>query len=234
MKSIFKRGIRSWGRWVAVVAGISVGGLAMADETPRPDPPKVAYAPKYTTIDEAIARGDIDDVKRHVATDPERVHQGKNPKMTPLQQAILRNKTDIAVFLVEAGADVNQRDSSARTPLHLAVERGNAALIPVLIEHKGDPNLLDKTGWTPLHWAAAKNNVAVAKALLDGGADVKKLSARGGTALHEAAASGGKEIILLLLKHKVDPTVVSKTGVTALDVAKKMKNEPAIKVLGAL
>ncbi len=193
----------------------------------------VAKIPRYATIDEAIARGDIEDVRLHLKTEPERAQHGKDAGLTPLHQAILRNRTEIATLLLDAGASVDAPDRSARTPLHLAVERGNVALVQTLLARHAKPNELDRTGWTPLHHAAAKNKVAIARALLAGGANPKALSERGGTPLHEAAASGSAEMVQLFLDAGVDPSVVSKLGVTALDIAREFKNEAAIKLLTA-
>lgn len=195
---------------------------------------KVSPMPRYPTIDESIARGDLDDVKLHLATDPARVKRGPEAAMSPLHQAILRNRTEIALLLMERGADVNEPDRSQRTPLHLAVERASVPLVEALLARKAKPNERDRMGWTPLHHAAAKDRVAIAKALLKGGANPSTLSERGGTALHEAAASGGAEMIQMFLDAKVDPKVVSKLGVTALDIAKEFKNEVAIKMLEPL
>lgn len=189
---------------------------------------------KYPTIDEAIARGDLEDVKTHLKQRPESARQGKDAGLAPLHQAILRNRTEIALHLLEAGADPDAPDRSARSPLHLAVERANVALVEALLRRKAKPDTLDKMGWTPLHHAAAKDKVAVAKALLAGGANPKALSERGGTPLHEAAASGGAEMVNLFLSAGVDPSIVSKLGVTALDIAREFKNETAIKILSAL
>ncbi len=220
-----------------MLAFLTVSGSPAGAQSPATTAEKVeepSGPPKFETIDESIARGDLADVRRHIAADPESVNKGKNPTLSPVQQAILRNKTEIALVLLEAKAEPNQADPSKRTLVHLAVERGNAELIPVLLEYKADPDQLDKDGWTPLHHAAAKNKVEVAKALLEGGANPKALSARGGTPLHEGAASGSKEMIILLLKYKIDPGVKSKTGVTALDIARQSKNKAAIEILGAL
>jgi type 1 glutamine amidotransferase len=195
---------------------------------------KVSPMPRYPTIDESIARGDLDDVKLHLATDPARVKRGPEAAMSPLHQAILRNRTEIALLLLERGADVNEPDRSQRTPLHLAVERASVPLVEALLARKAKPHERDRMGWTPLHHAAAKDRVAVAKALMKGGANPSTLSERGGTALHEAAASGGAEMIQMFLDAKVDPKVVSKLGVTALDIAKEFKNEVAIKMLEPL
>lgn len=202
---------------------------ALAEEAPA------VTAPTHKTIDLAIARGDLDDVRRHLIADPKSLHQGATEKSrTPLEQAVLRNKQEIALFLLESGADPNTQDGSQRTPLHLAVERNNPVVVTALLEAKAKPGQRDKGGWTPLHHAAAKNQLATAQALLAGGADAMTLSELGGTPLHEAAASGGKEIIQLLLDHKADPTVKSKQNVTALDIAKEYKNQPAIDILSAL
>jgi hypothetical protein len=226
---------RNWSddafRTLALNAIVWTAGLDVPAEGIRSALP---ITPRYATIDEAIARGDVADVRRHLALDPQRVHRGKNPALAPLHQAILRNHAEIARELVEAGANVDQPDGGQRTPLHLAVERNNAELVAFLLAKKARPNEHDRIGWTPLHHAAAKDRVAVARALIDGGADVKTLSARGGTALHEAAASGGAEMIERLLAAGVDPRVVSQTGVTALDLAREYGNAAALERLSAI
>ncbi len=186
----------------------------------------------YPTIDEAIAKGDLDDVQRHLTHNPQSANQGgKEKSRPPLEQAIQRKKPEIVALLLKSGADPNSLDSSKRTPLHLAVERNSPAIATALLKAGAKPNIRDKGGWTRLHHAAAKNQLETAKAILVGGADPTTLSDLGGTPLHEAAASGGEEIIRLFLTHKVDPAVKSKQGVTALDLAKEYKNQKAIDVL---
>jgi len=196
---------------------------------------QVAASPAYQTIDEAIVHGDLNDVRLHLSANPQSAQKGGLPaSRPPLEQAVQRNKAEIALLLLESGADPNTVNASQRTALHLAVERNNPAVVAALLKAGAKPNLRDKDGWTPLHHAAAKNQLATAKALLAGGADPMTLSALGGTPLHEAAASGGAEMVRLLLDHKVDPAVKSKEGVTALDIAKKYNNQPAIKELSGL
>ncbi len=192
---------------------------------------KGAASPAYQTIDEAIAHGDMADVRLHLAATPSSLQQGRDATRPPLAQAVLRNKTEIALLLLESGAKPDARDGSQRSILHLAVERNNPLLVTALLKSGAKPDVRDKDGWTPLHHAAAKNQLDTAKALLAGGANPMVLSELGGTPLHEAAASGGAEMIQLLLAHKVDPTVKSKQGVTALDIAKKYKNQAAIAAL---
>lgn len=190
-----------------------------------------ASAPTLATIDEAIAKGDLEDVKRHVQRDPALARGKPEAKLSPLHQAILRKQTKIALFLLEHGADVQTPDTSNRTPLHLAVERSDAVLVQELLRRKADPGKRDRTGWTPLHHAAAKNRLEIAKLLLDSGQDPNLRSELGGTALHEAAAAGGVEMVTLLLARGVDPSVRSKPGVTALDLAREYKHPDVASLL---
>ncbi len=185
----------------------------------------------YKTIEEAIARDALDDVRVHLSRNPELLNTFGRGKMTPLQQAVMRKKSEIALFLLDAGADPNVLTGSQQTTLHLAVTRGLPELCRALGSAGVDLGARDKQGWTALHLAAAKNQPDTVRALLEVGADVNALSAAGGTALHEAAASGGEEVLKLLLAAGVDTSVISVHGVTALDLARQYENAAAIRLL---
>ena len=188
-------------------------------------------APRYATIDEAITRGDVADVERHLAAEPGLLHGAPGARLSPLHQAILRRKSGIARLLIERGADVEAPDSSQRTPMHLAVERSDGGMVKFLLERKVDLTKQDRIGWTALHHAAAKDRVEIARLLLEGGANPNRLSELGGTALHEAAAGAGVEMVRLLLERGTDPSIRSKPGVTALDLARSFKNTAVIPLL---
>ena len=190
-------------------------------------------AVKYDTIDEAIARGDLEDVQAQIAAFPERIQKGKHPTLTPLNQAILRKKEEIAVVLIDAGADVDtiDNDKSRRTPLHLCVDRDLPLVAKALLKKKAKPNEWDKAGWTPLHNAAAKNRFKITEVLLEGGANPKILSERKGTPLHEAAVSASPELVKLLLAAGVDKSHKAFDGGTAYDVAVRSENEAILELL---
>lgn len=191
-------------------------------------------APKYATLDESIARGDVEDVKRHLARDPAAAKGKPDARLAPLHQAILRRQAAIVDLLLTAGANPSGVDASGRSPLHLAVDRGDLALVTSLLNAKSDATLRDRTGWTPLHLAAAKARVEIATALLDAGTSPHLLSAAGGTPLHEAAASGGVGMVKLLLDRGVDPAVVSQHGVTALQIARQFEQTDVVALLSSL
>ncbi|MDQ8197370.1 ankyrin repeat domain-containing protein [Pelagicoccus enzymogenes] len=185
----------------------------------------------YKTVEEAIARDSLADVKVHLASDPQLLNTPGRGNMTLLQQAVMRKKNAIALYLLEQGADPNARTGSGQTTAHLAVTRRLPELCRALAEAGVDLGARDKQGWTALHLAAAKNQADTVAALLEAGADVNALSDAGGTPLHEAAASGGEEVLSLLLEAGVDASVVSSHGVTALDLANEYQNAAALKLL---
>jgi ankyrin repeat protein len=91
---------------------------------------------------------------------------------TALHAAIAENHRDIAVLLVNAGADVNARNMSARTPLHFLANStmDDRRLAELMIDHGADVNAKDKNGQTPLDFAVYSGNTPVADMLRRHGA----------------------------------------------------------------
>ena len=59
--------------------------------------------------------------------------------------------------LIEAGADVNARDSMGMTPLHWAAYRGRMSTIQMLLDQGADPAARNGDNDTPAMVAAARN-----------------------------------------------------------------------------
>ena len=186
---------------------------------------------KHDSIERAIAMGDLEDVERHLAIDPKLLNAPGRGSYTPLHQAILRKKGELANRLIALGADPNVTTKSKQSALHIAISRSDIAAAQAVIAAGADLTLRDGSGWTPLHLATAKNKIELAELLLKSGADINALSDAGGTPLHEASVSGSAALIQLLLDHGVDASIVSKTGKTALDHAVEFKNAAAIELL---
>ena len=75
--------------------------------------------------------------------------QCKN-NQTPL---LIVKEEEVALLLLEHGADANALDIEKRTPLHRVSELGCAGAARVLLEHGADPNARNAKNETPLHLA---------------------------------------------------------------------------------
>ena len=99
---------------------------------------------------------------------------------------------------LEAGANINAKDSDGWTALMRASRNGYKAIVKTLLDKGADVNAKDKEGGTALMWATFKNRTAIVKILIDKGADVNARDNRGSTALMMAAINGHTDIVALL------------------------------------
>ena len=76
---------------------------------------------------------------------------------TPLHAATAGGHTDIALLLIDRGANVNLVDAGRHTPLHIAAENGLADVVRALLNRGADPFAVDAEDRTPLARAAARN-----------------------------------------------------------------------------
>ena len=78
--------------------------------------------------------------------------------------------------LIEAGADVNAKNSDGWFPLDLAYGGDSIVLAELLISAGAKVNMKDKMGWTLLHWAVQDRELEFAKLLVSAGANVNTKS----------------------------------------------------------
>jgi len=139
-----------------------------------------------------------------------------------LHWACQDGKTEVALALLEKGADVNITRSDGRTPLHYACDKGNEVVVKALLEKGADVDLHAKNssgyspGWAPLHFACVFGHAEVVKALLEKDADVHAVCSNGKTPLHNACRNGNAEVVKALLKKGADVHANSNSGWTPL------------------
>lgn len=96
---------------------------------------------------------------------------------TPLQWAMVKNKAQIALLLLDAKADPEDQDKDDRMTALMTWAMGYGEMpLATLVAHGGKLDSKDKDGFTPLMYAAHSGQPERAKALMDAGADPTKLN----------------------------------------------------------
>jgi ankyrin len=162
----------------------------------------------------AAREGDLESARMLVAAGA-RIDLTDGDGKDALGLAVFNGSYDVASFLIDNHANVNQADAQRFTPLFWAVDRRNMETAP------------------NFPWVVTTDPLPLIKKLLDAGANVNFLvnntpraRMRDGTprivfatALMRAAFSGDIELVKLLLEHGADPKIVSKDMETALMAA---------------
>uniref|UniRef100_A0A3Q2KR07 Proteasome 26S subunit, non-ATPase 10 n=1 Tax=Equus caballus TaxID=9796 RepID=A0A3Q2KR07_HORSE len=106
----------------------------------------------------------------------------------------VNDKDDIAVMLLEGGANPDAKDHYEATAMHRAAAKGNLKMIHILLYYKASTNIQDTEGNTPLHLACDEERVEEAKLLVSHGASIYIENKEEKTPLQ--VAKGGLGLIL--------------------------------------
>ena len=145
-----------------------------------------------------------------------------NKGISAIAYAIEKYNPDIAMLLLDDGADMNEKlPFNNLTPFHFACERGaTIKLVDKMIEMGVDVNSVVDNNTTALHLLAAKNgNHKVFSALLQAGANVNARNNKQMTPLHFACERGHLELINLLIQNKADVNAQDDQRCTPLHLA---------------
>lgn len=145
---------------------------------------------------EAAENGDRDEVRRHIeggfdinAVDPEDAY-------TAVLLAAECGKIGVVQDLVEAGADVNARDSFGRSALYAAAVAGHVDVVTFLCHAGADAGVRDEDGRTAFWACCALRFIDVAEVLLDvAKVDIDVCDHSGMSSLQHATDSGHADVI---------------------------------------
>ncbi|KAH9027271.1 ankyrin repeat-containing domain protein [Lactarius pseudohatsudake] len=140
-------------------------------------------------------------------------HQG----CTLLHATSRAGLTDVAIWLINIGANVNSQQDDHTTPLHLAAGNGHLGVVRTLLAHNADVNVA-KTGdnHTPLHDASKFGHFDSVQLLMQNGADARTDLQR---LLFLASSSGNVQIVELFIQLRGDVSARDGTLKTPLHLA---------------
>jgi ankyrin repeat protein len=150
---------------------------------------------------------------------------------TVLMEAARRAHNDIAIELINAGADVNAKDSYGATPLIFAGISGATEVMEALIKKGADvkaKNYMGRTALIEVLTSENEHKPDIVQTLIDAGADVNARANFGSTAFMMAAAS---QFAKAMIDAGADVNAKNDEGKTALMMVVAYGYAQAVKTL---
>ena len=144
-------------------------------------------------------------------------HYESSPNASPLHDVIGLLASGAVPKLIEAGADIEQRNGEGSTPLTLAAGHGLVEAVRMLLKAGADIDRANGSGATPLMHASYQGHSKAVQALIDAGASLSSRASM--TALHLASKHGQLEVMQLLLASGAEVDAATARGTTPLQLA---------------
>jgi ankyrin repeat protein len=116
---------------------------------------------------------------------------------TALQLASQEGHTDIVKFLLDHGAQINERNRGGDTALALACLKNRKDVVRLLIERGCCVNTVNNSGWTPLSLAARYGDAELFTMLLRSGADTNCPPTSGWSLIHHPFGNVNPDVLEL-------------------------------------
>lgn len=144
------------------------------------------------------------------------IHATERSRLTPFLTAVRADHVDVASFLLDRGAKLDDETGSGSNAFYFA---RSAAMATLLVRHGLDVNKAGWCGWTPLHCATNSGNPDVVEILIDAGAEIHSRDDSGQTPLHKAMTAHRVEAGKALLRRGANPDARDDFGRTPLQLA---------------
>lgn len=116
-------------------------------------------------IHTATVLGDLDVIQQHIAAGSDLNEREPIVGSTPLISAAVFGKTEVAMALIDAGADINIQNKEGSTALHSAAFLCREEIVKMLLDNGANKDLLNIYGSTPL--ASVAGPFSTVKAIYD-------------------------------------------------------------------
>jgi uncharacterized protein len=128
---------------------------------------------KNVTIHEACCIGELETVKVHIDQTPEALNSFSKDGFTPLGLACFFGHVNLAVYLIETGADANiaANNDFRVAPIHSACAISSVPIVNLLIAAGANVNLPQQKGIRPVHSACHNGSMEIVRILVAAGAD---------------------------------------------------------------
>ena len=144
---------------------------------------------------------------------------------------IAKENKDTCNLFVEAGMDVNCRDSAGTPMICIAARSGRKEMIDWLLDKGADINSISKDrGYSAVMDAVWKSSLDIVKMLIEKGANLNFIANDGQSALIVATGASNPRICELLVKNGADPTYKDRMGMSSLDYARLFKKNELAKL----
>ena len=124
------------------------GNQGDSAEDMAPTPPSVG-------LHVAAIQGNLEAVQQHIRAGSNLNESEPSRGSSPLITAAVFGRTEIAVALIEAGADVNYKNNEGSTALHSAALFCHTEIVKALLENGADKTIRNNDGRIPLDSVAA-------------------------------------------------------------------------------
>ena len=156
-----------------------------------------------------------------------------------LLKACEEGNLDVVQDMINKGINIDLK-INGDMPIEIAVVSNQIEVVKLLLSHGA--NIKKKTGpsgFTLLQWATQSGFLEIAKLLLESGLAIDVKGKWGRTALHGAVyweesmwiEYNRDRVVRFLLENGANPNKEDSDGLTAFDMAKKVGNNEAIKIM---
>lgn len=178
----------------AIVTGLAALAVVFALSSPVEAEVVLFQA---TPLTKAVETNDVTTVKT-------RLGKGDNantidPKgRSVLIIAVSAGFSEVAVALIEAGANPERPDQTGNSALHLAAQRGDVVVIDKALSRTNKVDIENREGMTPLMMAAKAGQAGAVERLLKGGANPNRADFTGRTVSEWAKEGRSAKVVGIL------------------------------------